>query len=120
VDAGVERGSRVGVDYDPLLAKLVVHASDRSGAIERALRALQEWVVLGVETNGPLLQEVLRSDAFRSGDYSTDLVTSLPRSAPPPVPDAAWIAAALALREGSAAAAVRVTDPWQSADGWRP
>ena len=120
VDAGVERGSRVGVDYDPLLAKLVIHASDRSGAIDRGLRALSEWVVLGVETNGPLLREVLRSDAFRSGDYSTDLVASLPRSAPPPLPDAAWIAAALALRKGSAAAVVQTTDPWQSADGWRP
>jgi acetyl/propionyl-CoA carboxylase alpha subunit len=120
VDAGVERGSRVGVDYDPLLAKLVVHAPDRSGAIERALRALAEWVVLGVETNGPLLQEVLRTDAFRSGDYSTDVVASLPRSARPAVPDVAWIAAALALREGTAAAAVTASDPWESGDAWRP
>jgi acetyl/propionyl-CoA carboxylase alpha subunit len=120
VDAGSERGSRVGVDYDPLLAKLVVHASDRSSAIQRALRALAEWVVLGVETNGPLLQEVLRSDAFRSGDYSTDLVASLPRSGRPPVPDAAWIAAALALRVGTSPTAATATDPWQSAEGWRP
>ncbi len=125
VDAGVERGSQVGVDYDPLLAKLVVHADARAAAIERALRALGEWVVLGVETNLPLLQEVLRSDAFRSGDYSTDLLTSLPRSAPPQVPDAAWIAAALALGErssmasGSATAAATVADPWESSDGWR-
>jgi acetyl/propionyl-CoA carboxylase alpha subunit len=118
VDAGVGRGSRVGVDYDPLLAKLVVHASDRSAAIERALRSLAEWVVLGVETNGALLTDVLSSDAFRSGDYATDLVASLPRQARPPVLDAAWIAAALALREGTAAATT-VTDPWASAGGWR-
>jgi acetyl/propionyl-CoA carboxylase alpha subunit len=120
VDAGVERGSRVGVDYDPLLAKLVVHASDRSAAIERGLRALAEWVVLGVETNGLLLQEVLRSDPFRSGDYSTDLLAVLPRSSRTETPDAAWIAAALALREGTASAAPAVADPWESAEGWRP
>jgi len=119
VDAGVGRYSRVGLDYDPLLAKLVVHASDRSAAIERALRALAEWVVLGVETNGALLQDVLSSDAFHSGDYATDLVASMPRPARPPVPDTAWIAAALAFREGTAAAATRVTDPWASAGGWR-
>jgi acetyl/propionyl-CoA carboxylase alpha subunit len=120
VDAGVERGSRVGVDYDPLLAKLVVHGLDRSAAIERALRALGEWVVLGVETNAPLLREVLRSDAFRSGGYSTDLVSSLPRPGQPAIPDAAWIAAALALQGGAGDAPHRVRDPWASADGWRP
>ena len=123
VDGGVERGARVGVDYDPLLAKLVVHAADRPAAIERALRALEEWVVLGVETNLPLLQEVLRSEAFRSGSYSTDIVTSLARSARPETPDAAWIAAALEFGRrdsSSAAAAATVADPWDSADGWRP
>ncbi len=119
----MERGSRIGVDYDPLLAKLVVHAADRSAAIERALRALGEWVVLGVETNLPLLQEVLRSDAFRSGDYSTDLVTSRIRSPRTAIPDAAWIAAALALGGSSPRAAGTATrtvaDPWESSDGWR-
>jgi acetyl/propionyl-CoA carboxylase alpha subunit len=122
MDAGIERGSRVGVDYDPLLAKLVVHAADRAAAIQRALRALEEWVVLGVETNLPLLQEVLRSDAFRSGRYSTDLVTSLPRPPRREIPDAAWVAAALAFgeRNSPAAATVTVADPWESAAGWRP
>jgi 3-methylcrotonyl-CoA carboxylase alpha subunit len=117
VDAGLERGSRVGLDYDPLLAKLVVHAADRPAAIERALRALAEWVVLGVETNAPLLQAVVRSEDFRSGNYSTDLVATLSRPARAPVPEAVWIAAAIALREGTAAPAGR--DPWASAPGWR-
>ncbi|MEP6470947.1 MAG: biotin carboxylase N-terminal domain-containing protein [Acidobacteriota bacterium] len=124
VDAGVERGTRVGVDYDPLLAKLVVHAADRPAAIDRALRALGDWVVLGVETNLPLLQEVLGSEAFRAGRYSTDLVTSLVRPPRAEVPDAAWIAAALAFgeRTGPAieASSAAVADPWESSDGWRP
>jgi acetyl/propionyl-CoA carboxylase alpha subunit len=122
VDAGVGRGSRVGVEYDPLLAKLVVHASDRASAVDRGLRALAEWVVLGVETNLDLLRDVLASEAFRSGDYATDLVPSLPRKERPPVPDAAWIAAALALRGESAGRLqqARAEDPWTSAEGWRP
>jgi len=120
VDAGVGRGSRVGVDYDPLLAKLVVHASDRAAAVDRGRRALAEWVVLGVETNLDLLRDVLASDAFRSGDYSTDLVPSLPRKERAPVPDAAWIAAALALRGERAGRLPETADPWASAESWRP
>jgi acetyl/propionyl-CoA carboxylase alpha subunit len=119
VDSGVERGSVVSVEYDPLLAKLVVHAADRSAAIERALRALSEWVVLGVETNRPILEAALRCDAFRSGDYSTDLVALLPRRERVPVPDAAWIAAALTFATETVASARRVSDPWGAADGWR-
>jgi acetyl/propionyl-CoA carboxylase alpha subunit len=119
VDSGVERGSVVSVEYDPLLAKLVVHAADRPAAIERALRALSEWVVLGVETNRPILEAALRSGEFRSGDYATDLVTHLPRPETAPLPDAAWIAAALSFAAEAAAPAGRVADPWSAADGWR-
>ncbi len=118
VDSGVDRGSTVGLEYDPLLAKLIVWAPDREAAIGRARRALSEWVVLGVETNLPLLSEVLASDAFASGRYSTDLVAGLPRK-DPGAPDAAWIAAALAAAGGSSASAARTPagdaaapDPW--------
>ncbi len=119
VDSGVERGSTVSLEYDPLLAKLVVHAEDRARAIERALRALEEWVVLGVETNRALLAAVLSSEEFRSGDYATDLVGRLPRREPAPVPDAAWIAAALALAEAAVVPQRGAPDPWGAAGGWR-
>jgi acetyl/propionyl-CoA carboxylase alpha subunit len=119
VDSGVERGSVVSVEYDPLLAKLVVHAADRPAAIERALRALSEWVVLGVETNRPILEAALRSGEFRSGDYATDLVAHLPRPERAPLPDAAWIAAALSFAAEAAAPGRTVADPWSAADGWR-
>jgi acetyl/propionyl-CoA carboxylase alpha subunit len=64
VDAGVEEGSFVGLDYDPLLAKLIVSAPDRASAIARARRALEDWVVLGVETNKALLSAVIDSKEF--------------------------------------------------------
>src|SRR5207249_9012584 len=99
VDSGIGRGSAVSLEYDPLLAKVVAHAEDRPRAIERSLRALGELVVLGVETNRPLLSRVLSSAEFSSGDYDTGLVPRLPPLAPAPVPPAAWIAAALALTE---------------------
>jgi acetyl/propionyl-CoA carboxylase alpha subunit len=123
IDAGVEEGRVVGVDYDPLLAKLVVSASTRASAIARARRALEEWVVLGVETNARLLDAVLASERFASGTYSTNLIGELPPLPEPDPPDAAWIAAALTPSSGSGAAAATSTralaDPWNAYPSWR-
>jgi acetyl-CoA/propionyl-CoA carboxylase biotin carboxyl carrier protein len=122
VDSGVAAGFDVSVEYDPLLAKIIAHAEDRPAAIERALRALDELVVLGVETNRSLLAAVLLSKEFRSGAYATDLVSRLPRVEPSPAPPAAWIAAALALSGNapSGAPSASARDPWESGDRWRP
>ena len=128
VDGGVEEGSVVGVDYDPLLAKLVVHAQTRGAAIARARRALSEWIVLGVETNARLLEAVLASDAFASGRYDTGIVAKLPPldSPYPEPPDAAWIAAALepaksatSSSAGASLAGRSAPDPWDGNPGWR-
>jgi acetyl/propionyl-CoA carboxylase alpha subunit len=120
VDAGVGQGSVVGLEYDPLLAKLIVLGPDRHAAIERAKRAVSEWVVLGVETNLPLLQSVLESPDFLSGRYATDLVAQLPDRVLD-VPDAAWIAAALALTDaGGTARASGSREPWDETSRWRP
>jgi acetyl/propionyl-CoA carboxylase alpha subunit len=127
LDAGVTLGTPVGVEYDPLLAKLVVSAPDRDAAIARARRALETWVVAGVETNGPLLFDVLDSPDFRSGRYATDLIGSLERSPASP-PDKVWREAALVLAsEGEAvragahpASRPAGADPWDGRHGdWR-
>ena len=110
VDAGVEEGSRVGLEYDPLLAKLVVSGPDRGAAIARARRALAEWIVLGVETNRQLLSAVLDVAGVRLGRLRDGPRRSAaPRQRSEDPPDAAWIAAALALRSraGSAGSAFR-------------
>ena len=126
VDAGVAEGSVVGVEFDPLLAKLIVWGPDRDAAIRRARRALSEWVVLGVETNMPLLAAVLASPEFVSGGYDTGLVGRLPTgAASPEPPEAAWIAAALAASgpqppaSGGGAADPALPDPWEILAGWR-
>jgi acetyl/propionyl-CoA carboxylase alpha subunit len=122
VDAGVGRGTTVGLDFDPLLAKLVISAPTRPAAIERARRALSEWVVLGVETNLPLLDRVLASPEFASGRYATDLVGGLGPAEPAVPADAEWIAAAVALAPGGKSgppAAEKIPDPWDSSSGWR-
>jgi 3-methylcrotonyl-CoA carboxylase alpha subunit len=120
VDSGVDRGSTVSLEYDPLMAKVIAHAEDRPRAIERALRALDELVVLGVETNRPLLAHVLSSAEFESGDYDTGLLPRLPPLGPPPVPPAAWIAAALAFVEPARSdVSPSAPDPWEVANAWR-
>jgi acetyl-CoA carboxylase biotin carboxylase subunit len=77
VDTFVEDGTRITPFYDSLLAKLVVWDADRTAAIARALRALDETAIDGVPTTRELAMDVLRSSAFASGDYSTSTLAEL-------------------------------------------
>jgi acetyl-CoA carboxylase biotin carboxylase subunit len=74
IDTFAEEGMEIKPFYDSLLAKLVVHDSDRPAAIERALRALGELEIEGVTTTVPVIREILDSEEFRSGDYSTSFI----------------------------------------------
>jgi acetyl-CoA carboxylase biotin carboxylase subunit len=65
---------RVQPYYDSLVAKLICWADKREVMLERARRALDEYVVEGIKTNIPFLRRVLASEAFRSGRYDTRLV----------------------------------------------
>jgi acetyl/propionyl-CoA carboxylase alpha subunit len=62
------------VEYDPILSKLIVHAENRDMAIRRMIRALENYVILGVKTPVPFLIEVLKSPAFQAGDTFTDFI----------------------------------------------
>lgn len=57
--------------YDSLIAKLITHGKDRAEAIERMLRALDEFIIEGVATTIPLHKAVLKNERFRSGDFNT-------------------------------------------------
>jgi acetyl-CoA carboxylase biotin carboxylase subunit len=77
VDTFVEDGTAVSPHYDSLLAKLVAWDTDRPAAIARAERALEETVVVGVPTTRAFALDVLRSEEFRSGRYSTSTLAEL-------------------------------------------
>jgi acetyl-CoA carboxylase biotin carboxylase subunit len=77
VDTFVESGATVPPFYDSLIAKLVVWDADRPAAIARAERALRETAIEGVPTTRDLALDVLASEPFRSGDYSTSTLESL-------------------------------------------
>jgi acetyl-CoA carboxylase biotin carboxylase subunit len=70
-DVGIESGSGVPIDYDPMLGKLVVHGADRANAIERLARALGEYEIAGVETTLPLFRALVRDSAFRAAEFHT-------------------------------------------------
>jgi acetyl-CoA carboxylase biotin carboxylase subunit len=74
LDSGVYAGWTVPLDYDPLLAKLAVWAETREAAIERMLRALDEYYVAGIKTNLPFFRAFLAEPAFRAGRLHTGLI----------------------------------------------
>jgi acetyl-CoA carboxylase, biotin carboxylase subunit len=74
VDTFVEDGTTITPYYDSLIAKLIVKDATRSLAITRALRALGEFEIVGVPTTREVLSEILDSDEFRSGEYSTSFL----------------------------------------------
>jgi acetyl/propionyl-CoA carboxylase alpha subunit len=77
VDSCLYRGLEVGLNYDPMLAKIIVWGPDRAVAIERMRRALEELNVGGVRTSAPAALAVLAEPAFREGNYSTHFLESL-------------------------------------------
>ncbi len=71
VDSGITTGSEVSHFYDPMLAKVIVHAEDRDTAIQRLQNALRSTIVHGVITNIDLLQAVLAHADFAAGTVTT-------------------------------------------------
>ncbi|HVD47146.1 MAG TPA: acetyl-CoA carboxylase biotin carboxylase subunit [Candidatus Limnocylindria bacterium] len=78
VDSGFGPGSDVPPNYDSLVAKLIVHGSDRAEAIARAGRALREFVVIGPATTIGYHRAILDSADFRAGNLSTRFIEDHP------------------------------------------
>jgi acetyl-CoA/propionyl-CoA carboxylase, biotin carboxylase, biotin carboxyl carrier protein len=118
VDSGLAPGMVIGSDYDPMLAKVIAHAADRSGALRALDRALADTAVLGVTTNIDFLRFLLADADVAAGRLDTGL---LDRRTPDYVP------AAHGDDELIAAAAykwlrlwpTRVGDLWEVPSGWR-
>lgn len=77
VDAGVEEGQAVTINYDPMISKLCTFGKDREQAISRMLRALDEYEIAGCRTTIPFCKYVLEHEAFREGTYDTHFVKAL-------------------------------------------
>ncbi len=77
VDSGVEAGGVVPLEYDAMVAKLVVWGADRESAIARLRRALQEYHVGGIATTLSLFRALVEMDAFLRADYHTAFLDEL-------------------------------------------
>jgi len=75
IDSGVMLGTTIGVNFDPMLAKLIAYAETRDTAIDRLDRALHDYVILGLTTNISWLRRVITHRAFREGKVNTRFLT---------------------------------------------
>ncbi|MGB3502687.1 MAG: biotin carboxylase N-terminal domain-containing protein [Mesorhizobium sp.] len=119
----LDPGQKITADFDPMLAKLVVHGRDRQEATSRSVEALHELALLGCKTNTDYLARVLDHAAFRAGELHTGFLSQHASDLAAPEPDAATldavlIATALGFREFHDLA-FGVPEPHASIGGWR-
>ena len=74
VDDGFEEGMEIPIYYDPMISKLITYGKDRNEAIQRMLRAIEEYHIDGCETTLPFGTYVLQHEAFVSGNFDTNFV----------------------------------------------
>jgi 3-methylcrotonyl-CoA carboxylase alpha subunit len=129
VDTGVEQGDSITPFYDPMIAKLIVHAADRAGALARMRTALAAYRIVGVANNVEFLGRLIATPSFANADLDTALIEREHDAlfpAPTLPPDDVWLVAALAEVErdhasarGAGAGPGDAASPWRVLDGWR-
>lgn len=123
-DVGLESGDQVSMYYDPMLAKLIISGDTRQMALERLRAALQNYTVLGVTTNLPLLRAIANHPAFAVGDTRTDFLEvnaaliKLEITAPDEQALPAEVLTAVALVDVARYTEQHAHDPWRM-PGWR-
>jgi acetyl/propionyl-CoA carboxylase alpha subunit len=126
VDSGVVEGGEIGIDYDPMIAKLVAWGETREMTRRRLLAALRRYAILGIRTNIPFLIRVLEHPRFRDGTLDTSFLDREGQDLCGAQPGAGLPAAlAVAAADDGERAAVANQgpatnpDPWESLTGWR-
>ncbi len=118
VDSGVYPGWTVPIDYDPMLAKLIAFSPDRKTTIQRLLRAVGEYAVMGIHTNLSFFRELLTDSEFRKGNLHTGFIDQFferRHSRDAPNPELNAIAQLVAARY---AGARKQIPPPQAASRW--
>jgi 3-methylcrotonyl-CoA carboxylase alpha subunit len=124
VDTGVAAGDSVTPFYDPMIAKLIVHAPSRAEALARLNRELDGAVVIGPKTNLAFLRALMRSPEVAAGAFDTGFIDARLASlgaTPHPANPRALLAAARVLldrREAGRASPLSPFDPWATADSF--
>jgi len=118
IETGVRQGDAISPYYDPMIAKIVVHAADRPGALDALVDALAKTEVAGSIVNTAFLAALARDSDFAAGDVDTGLIgrRQAELTAPSPLTSSA-VAEALVAASG-AGTAPRTNDPWSSLGGY--
>ena len=77
MDEGIRVGEEITPYYDPLLGKLITWGKDRQTALNRMIRAMEEFHIAGIETNIPFCLMVFHHKSFQNGNYSTHTLESM-------------------------------------------
>ena len=121
IDTGVRQGDDITPYYDPMIAKLIVHAESRTAALEQMRAALAAYEIVGVHTNVEFLGRLMTAPSFVNETLDTALIERERAHLFPAAtsaPQRAWdtaVAAFVHARRGSAP----VDSPWGARDGWR-
>ncbi len=97
VDDGFEEGMDIPFYYDPMIAKLICHGETRKDAIDKMIRAIEEYQITGLQTTLGFCDFVMKHEAFRSGDFDTNFVEKhfMPSLLQPPGDETEALIAAL-------------------------
>jgi len=117
IDSSLRLGGAITADYDPMLAKVIAWAHDRSEAIARLDTALRHTTLLGVKSNIEYLRLLLADPAVLAGDLDTSLIDRVLPSFAFEKPDAAALAAAALLLHAERER--RAGTVWSAPSGWR-
>ena len=116
-DAGFEAGDEIPLDYDAMLAKLIISAPDRTAAVRRLRRALADYEILGPSSNLPLLRRIAANTAFERAQTTTSFLQAQDLTEPQPVRpvprEALLLAAAAELHRIPASPDPFAAGPWR-------
>ncbi len=120
-DSGMYEGWTVPVEYDPLLAKLIGYGSDRTQAISRLVRAMNEYFVGGIKTNISLFQRILQDPEFVAGRIDTGYLDRLLKAGPPEAArkDAGIAAIAAGIFASLDSETADTRQPTTASSGWK-
>jgi 3-methylcrotonyl-CoA carboxylase alpha subunit len=128
IDTGVRAGDDIGINYDPMISKLIVHADDRLTALSKIRRALSDYQILGVQTNIGFLSSLLKVEEFAAEKFDTGFIethrkklfVSEEESLSLAVCAAAMAVLPAIAKDGSEHfSCLDPWSPWQQKSGWR-
>ncbi|OQY36335.1 MAG: acetyl-CoA carboxylase biotin carboxylase subunit [Chloroflexota bacterium] len=122
IDSGVYAGFAISPYYDALMAKLIVFEENREQAISRMRRVLEEYKIVGMQTNTPFHQYMMRNPKFIAGDFDTQFVE---RELPMQIkdegsqPEVAALAAALAFHQQTQRSTLVIQRAKRDTSNWK-